>query len=156
MNDLRPFTVFAIVAIAVFVGVLDIAFAHIGGNKSTISRVMLAGQEQNPMMALLLCYAFAGLMAHLFWPVVAPFPSTFTTVWKSLVFMLPIFYLVYAVARIQFQPVEMRGLLGWSETLRLPFVRYGDPVVYEMVAGSIVGFFAARIFVPQHVWPGIN
>jgi hypothetical protein len=151
MSDLRQFTVFAIVASMIGVGVLDIAFNHIGGNKSTISRVLLAGQDQNPAMAFLWCYGFAGLMAHLFWPTVAPFPDVFTTLWKSLLFMLPIFYLLYCVATIKIEVLTTtEGFFVWPKTLRLPFAE-GQTVVIEMAVGAVMGFFLAKWLVPQHI-----
>lgn len=156
MNDLRQFTVFAIIALALFIGVLDIAFSHFGGNKSTISRVVLDGQGQNPAIAFLMCYSFSGLMTHLFWPTAAEFPTVLTTVWKSLLFMAPIFYLAFALSRVEFgQSAQARAFMGFENvTLRLPWAQ-GTPIVVEMLVGALSGLLLAKWLIPQHVAPGI-
>ena len=141
MLDIRHLTLWTIGIIVVVILGLDILFAWIGGERSTISRVFLDFEGVRPYAAPLLAYA-ANLLV---WHCCAPSFTTEARWWaivRGVVVLLPVAYLFICIARST--PETDDGVLR-----NIYKHEYGLALI--IIVGSILGAVAGRYGVPQHI-----
>ena len=143
---LATFTLFFVIALIVGVLAIDYAIACLGGDGSTISRVMEAINERNWFVAGGFSYGFAGLLVHLFLPRYADGESGWKPMGRAALFFLPVISLL---ATLAFSNPHAQPLYAICGSRRLW-------LIVEMIAFAIAGAAAAAILVPQHIPPRGN
>lgn len=143
---MEKWTQIIIVSLPLMIGLLDVALLKLGGNQVTISRVALKISLQQPMVALAICYSFAVLIGHLFFPeTTRESPPYHETIGRMFVVLSPTIYamiIIYAgdgAAKIHKETIRPAGQ-QWV------FASY-------MLLVAILGGIAGRYGLPQHVSP---
>lgn len=144
MLDLRTDTARMAASAILFGGMLDIFLAVVGGNRSTLSRVLLDDSGEKPVLCGLLAYALVMFYVHLQYPTFAPPPTFYWGLTKALVAVSPVFLMVYLLWTGK--PQDDSGVI------RRFF--YGDGyMLLRTCVGAILGALSALFLVRQHVTP---
>ena len=135
-----------IVALPLVIGILDVFLLYAGTNKATISYAMLKVGSHDPLVPLSVCYSFAVLMGHCFFPMVGPQDPTYKTLAKMILVLSPTIYalIVIGCGGTEIKDVHREALIGGG---RWWFALY-------MIAVAVIGGMAGHFGLPQHLPPG--
>jgi hypothetical protein len=140
--DLRSESHWTILLILLFAAAVDLLYAELGGNRSTMSRVVLDAEGYRPHVAFLFAYAAAVLVWHLDVPSYDPAPELWWALIKGAVVTLPILFVFVEVAVTP--PQTDAGFLR-------RYAADDSGLILLCVAGTALGWLAAWWGVSQHV-----